>query len=83
MLFQIALTQKISICGFQILGVTPAKEEDAILIEKDACETQLVVKQVKVWLLEFYSDIISMILFTFTALNQEELSCESCQSKIA
>ena len=67
MLYQIALTYKISICGFQILGVTPAKEEDPILIEKAASETHLIVKQVKVWLLEFYSGIISMMFFNFAS----------------
>ena len=41
MLFQIPLTHKISICEFQILGVTPAKEDDAVLIEKAASETHL------------------------------------------
>ena len=64
------------------MGVTPAKEEDAVLIEKGASETHLIVKQVREWVLEFYSDIISMMLFTFATLDQEELWCESCQSKI-
>ena len=63
MLFKLHLPiYKISICGFQILGVTPAEEKDAILIEKPASETHLIVKQVKVWLLEIYSDIVSMML---------------------
>ena len=80
MLFQLHLP--IRFCGFQILGVTPAKEEDAVLIEKGASEIHLIVKQVREWLLEFYSDIISMMLLTFATLDQGELSCESRQSKI-
>ena len=54
------------------MGMRDCSKKDAVLILKADSETHLIVMQVKVYLLEFYSDIIYIMLFTFAALDQEE-----------